>query len=134
MGDLMDDDVIPLVRKYALQNALEYDGKGQVGSTLGRLLSERQDLRPKAKDLMSLVSKEVMDANKSMNENGADHVRREIENIDPSAVNRVRQEKNAGLKPLENTEGGVVLRFAPNPNGPLSLGHSRGVVLSLIHI
>ena len=28
MGDLMDDDVIPLVRKYALQNALEYDGKG----------------------------------------------------------------------------------------------------------
>ena len=101
MGDLMDDDVIPLVRKYALQNALEYDGKGQVGSTLGRLLSERQDLRPKAKDLMSLVSKEVVDANKSMNENGADHVRREIENIDPSAVNRVRQEKNAGLKPLE---------------------------------
>ena len=55
MGELMDDDVIPLVRKYALQNALEYDGKGQVGSTLGRLLSERQDLRPKAKDLMSLV-------------------------------------------------------------------------------
>ena len=109
MGDLMDDDVIPLVRKYALQNALEYDGKGQVGSTLGRLLSERQDLRPKAKDLMSLVSKEVVDANKSMNENGADHVRREIENIDPSAVNRVRQEKNAGLKPLENTKGGVVL-------------------------
>ena len=53
MGDLVDDDVIPLVRKYALQNALEYDGKGQVGSTLGRLLSERQDLRPKAKDLMS---------------------------------------------------------------------------------
>ncbi|MED5303515.1 MAG: glutamate--tRNA ligase family protein, partial [Candidatus Thermoplasmatota archaeon] len=130
MGDLMDDDVIPLVRKYALQNALEYGGKGQVGSTLGRLLSERQDLRPKAKDLMSLVSKEVVDANKSMNENGADHVRREIENIDPSAVNRVRQEKNAGLKPLENTEGGVVLRFAPNPNGPLSLGHSRGVVIN----
>ena len=66
MGDLMDDDVIPLVRKYALQNALEYDGEGQVGSTLGRLLSERQDLRPKAKDLMSLVSKEVLKANKSM--------------------------------------------------------------------
>ena len=33
MGDLIDDDVIPLVRKYALQNALEYDGEGQVGST-----------------------------------------------------------------------------------------------------
>ncbi len=130
MGDLVDDDVIPLVRKYALQNALEYDGKGQVGSTLGRLLSERQDLRPKAKDLMSLVSKEVEDANNSMIENGADYVRREIENIDPRAVNRVRQEKNAGLKPLENTEDGVVLRFAPNPNGPLSLGHSRGIVIN----
>ncbi|MFH1055145.1 MAG: glutamate--tRNA ligase, partial [Candidatus Altiarchaeota archaeon] len=29
---------------------------------------------------------------------------------------------------LEGNPTGVVLRFAPNPNGPLSLGHARGVV------
>ena len=130
MSVATDTEITLLARKYALQNALEYDGKGQVGSTLGRLLSERQDLRPRARDLMALVSQEVDHANNSMRQNGSEYVRKMIEGIDPNAVERVRQEKNAGLKPLENLKGSVVLRFAPNPNGPLSLGHSRGVVIN----
>ena len=28
------------------------------------------------------------------------------------------------------TKGKVVLRFAPNPNGPLSFGHARGLVIN----
>ena len=32
---------------------------------------------------------------------------------------------------MPNAESGkVVLRFAPNPSGPLSLGHARGVVIN----
>ncbi|MDE0708537.1 MAG: glutamate--tRNA ligase family protein, partial [Candidatus Poseidoniales archaeon] len=35
------------------------------------------------------------------------------------------------MPPLPNAENGnVVLRFAPNPNGPLSFGHARGVVIN----
>ena len=48
-------DIVAAVRKYALQNALEYAGHGQVGSVLGRLFSEREDLRGMAKQLRGLV-------------------------------------------------------------------------------
>ncbi|DAC32854.1 MAG TPA: hypothetical protein HA303_05900, partial [Candidatus Thalassarchaeaceae archaeon] len=51
-------DIVATVRKYALQNAVEYDGAGQAGSVLGRLLGERAELRPKAKGLKSLVETE----------------------------------------------------------------------------
>ena len=42
-------DIIAIVRKYALQNAVEYNGSGQSGSVLGRILGERADLRKNAK-------------------------------------------------------------------------------------
>ena len=49
-------EVVAAVRKFALQNALEYDGEGQAGSVLGRLLSERPGLRSEAKRVMGIVS------------------------------------------------------------------------------
>ena len=48
-----DSKTIDTVRKYAMQNTLEYDGAGQSGSVLGRLLGERAELRSRAKDLKS---------------------------------------------------------------------------------
>ena len=130
MGDAWDEETILTVRKYALQNALEYDGAGQIGSTLGRLLAERQDLRSRAKELSSIVKDEVLQANSLIHSEGAASVRALIENIDPEAVQRTKQTKREGLKPLDNLSAGVVLRFAPNPNGPLSIGHARGVVIN----
>ena len=50
-----DSETVDTVRKYAMQNTVEYDGAGQPGSVLGRLLGERSDLRPRAKELKSLV-------------------------------------------------------------------------------
>ena len=44
MGEL-EPEVAALLRKYALQNALEYDGQGQVGSVMGRVMGENADLR-----------------------------------------------------------------------------------------
>ena len=58
--DIMADDdgwspeIIAIVKKYALQNAVEYNGSGKSGSVLGRILGERTDLRSKAKELKKL--------------------------------------------------------------------------------
>ena len=89
MGDDWDEETILNVRKYALQNALEYEGAGQIGSTLGRLLAERQDLRSRAKELSSIVKDEVDRANSIIKSEGAASVRALIENIDPRAVQRI---------------------------------------------
>src|SRR5262245_24157761 len=51
-----------------------------------------------------------------------------LESEAPEMLNAPKKERRTGLKELPNaTKGKVVMRFAPNPNGPLSLGHSRGV-------
>ena len=136
-GDIMvdavdwDSEIINIVRKYALQNAVEYDGAGQSGSVLGRILGERSDLRSKARELKQLVDIEVKNANDMARNKGIIVVRELLESINPEALNRQKQVKKTGLKDLPNAiKGNVVLRFAPNPNGPLTLGHARGVTIN----
>tara|TARA_Y100000996_G_scaffold109754_1_gene81135 strand:- start:28626 stop:30356 length:1731 start_codon:yes stop_codon:yes gene_type:complete len=125
------EEVIRAVRKYALQNAVEYDGSGQAGSVLGRLLSEMKELRPKARELRGLVQLLVDEANEIASVDGVDAVRKLLEETNPEALHREKQQKRVGLPELPNSiKGEVTLRFAPNPNGPLSLGHSRGVVIN----
>ncbi|MEC7744165.1 MAG: glutamate--tRNA ligase [Candidatus Thermoplasmatota archaeon] len=124
-------EIIHAVRKYALQNAVEYDGEGKAGSVLGRLLSEMRELRPRAKELRELVQLHVEEANKVASEEGVDALRKILQETNPEALHREKQKKRTGLPELPNSiEGEVTLRFAPNPNGPLTLGHSRGVVIN----
>jgi len=132
MGDAdgFGPEDIQTVRKYALQNAIEYGGKGKAGSVLGRVLAERSDLRPHAKKLMNLIDFEVEQANSLANQEGLEVVRTELEGIDPEALKREKHKKKEGLRELTGDTSKVVLRFAPNPNGPLSIGHSRGVVIN----
>ncbi|MBV23289.1 MAG: glutamate--tRNA ligase [Euryarchaeota archaeon] len=126
-----DSEIENIVRKYALQNAVEYNGAGQSGSVLGRILGERSDLRSRARELKQLVDIEVENANYLAKNEGIEAVRGILENTNPEALNRQKQIKRTGLKDLSNAVSGkVILRFAPNPNGPLTLGHARGVTIN----
>ena len=133
---MSDDDewgpeIVSAIRKYALQNAVEYNGSGKSGSVLGRLLSEFPELRANAKQLIPLISKQVDESNMLANKFGLEHVREILEMTNPEALNREKQKKRIGLPDLEiGDDKNVILRFAPNPNGPLSIGHSRGVVIN----
>ena len=129
-NDGFNSEDMRVVRKYALQNAIEYGGKGQAGSVLGRVLAEKASLRDRAKKLLRLVEEEVVRANSISIEGGIESVRLELESIDPSALEREKHKKNDGLRNLPGITSKVVLRFAPNPNGPLSIGHSRGIAIN----
>ena len=128
---VLGEEATSAIRKYALQNAVEYNGNGKSGSVLGRLLSEFPDLRSSAKDLIPLISEHVEEANAIAKKDGLGRVREILEETNPEALNREKQKKRVGLPELRvNGTEEVVLRFAPNPNGPLSIGHSRGVVIN----
>ncbi len=129
--EVWGNDVQEVVRKYALQNTLEYEGNGKSGSVLGRIMSERKDLREFAKDLKNLIETEVERANQIASAKGLIYIRDVLEELDPDALVRKKQIRRSGLPDLPNsTSGEVVLRFAPNPNGPLTIGHSRGIVIN----
>ena len=129
-SNLDDPEVAKAIRKFALQNALEYDGAGEMKSVLGRMFGAHPHLKKHARDLISLIQKAVDEANKIANEEGLEHVRNLLEEEAPEALEKRVKERREGLRPLEGEPTGIVLRFAPNPNGPMSLGHSRGVVIN----
>ena len=130
-SEAWSNEIIQAVRKYAMQNAVEYNGEGQAGSVLGRLLSEMKELRPKARELRGLVQLLVDEANEIASLEGVDAVKKLLEDTNPEALHREKQKKRTGLPELPNgVDGEATLRFAPNPNGPLTLGHSRGVVIN----
>ena len=98
---------------------------------MGRVMGENPDLRARASELTGFIDEQVAEANALAAEMGLEHVRSILENESPDALEKKVKERREGLPPLPNAESGkVVLRFAPNPNGPLSLGHARGVVIN----
>ena len=127
-----DDETDTMLWHMAIQNAIEYSGKAAPGSVIGRLMSIRQDLRQYGKVLSPLIAQKVAQANKLASDEGLDYLRGILEKEAPELLEeREKQVKREGLPELPNAvKGKVVLRFAPNPNGPLSFGHSRGLVIN----
>jgi len=126
-----DQSTLDLIRHLALQNSLQYDGKGQAGSVISRIMGSRSDLRQHGKHIAPLVTNEVAKANAMADSQGLDSIREILENEAPELLERKVQTRREGLPELPNLNGQKpVLRFAPNPNGPLSFGHSRGLVIN----
>ena len=127
-----DEAIDNMLWHVAIQNAIEYSGKAAPGSVIGRIMSIRQDLRPHGKILSPLIAKKVAQANKLATDEGLDYLRSILETEAPELLEqRQKQAKRTGLPELHNAEKGkVVLRFAPNPNGPLSFGHARGIIIN----
>ena len=121
-----EDEARLLGRKFALQNALQHGGKAEPGRLSGKILGERVDMRPHAKQLQAILAEVCAEVNAMTPE----AQRAELGKIDPKLLEKKVIEQRVGLKPLPNDDvPEIVMRFAPNPNGPATLGHSRGMVL-----
>jgi len=119
-------DIQLVIRKYALQNAVQYEGKATVGSVLGKVMAENPELRPKAKEITVLVKDVVEDINKMSPEDQ----RKALESESPELLVKESRVREMGLPDLKNVQGEVRMRMAPNPSGPLHVGHSRMGILN----
>jgi glutamyl-tRNA synthetase len=132
----VDADLDAVVRRFLLQNAVQY-GSADAKSAMGKIMAAHPELRVRAQEVMPAL----LAAADAINAMEPDARRAALEAEAPELVARKKQERRTGLKPLPGvtldadgvgrTASGskVVMRFAPNPNGPLSLGHSRGVAV-----
>lgn len=94
---------------------------------MGRIMGSHPEFRSDP----GAVMKALMAAGAEVNAMGLDAQRAALEEEAPELLEAKKQERRDGLKPLPGADDvdKVVLRFAPNPNGPLSLGHGRGVAI-----
>ena len=121
-----------LIYSFALQNVLEY-GEAQMGSIMGKL-SRNFDMKQYGKLLPRYVIAQVNKANALLQKQGIEAVRDELISLDSSKMERLEREKikiERVFPDLPNVEqGNFKVRFAPNPNAPLTVGHMRGVLIN----
>ena len=55
--NLTNEKTMQLIRKIALQNALQYGGSAKVSSVIGKVIAERPNLKIKIKEVIPIIKK-----------------------------------------------------------------------------
>jgi len=115
------------IKKIALLNALHYGGKAQFQPVLGKLLTERPQLKSRVKEVALVVNEIVQEVNKL----SLEKQKRLVEEKWPESLIKEKVEVERVLPPLLNVEKHerVITRFAPNPDCMLHLGNARAIIL-----
>ncbi|MEM4155940.1 MAG: glutamate--tRNA ligase [Archaeoglobaceae archaeon] len=113
-----------IIMKYIAINSAKY-GKPDEKAVIGKVIAENPDLKLKVKEVIQLA-KDCIKEFESLSE----EEKRQL--ISKYALEEKKKiEKEYKLPPLPKAEPGkVVMRFAPNPNGPPTLGSARGIIIN----
>jgi len=115
--------------EIAVENAARHHGKARMESVLGRALALHPELRGDPEVAKKLVSEAVERVN-ALPERDLIRLWKERSSGRPEP-SRSSPSPEEVLPPLPNARpGGVVLRFAPFPSGPLHIGNSRAVFVN----
>ncbi|MEM4508356.1 MAG: glutamate--tRNA ligase, partial [Archaeoglobaceae archaeon] len=113
-----------IIMKYIAINSAKY-GKPDEKAVIGKVIAENPELKLKIKEVIQLV-KDCIREFESLSE-----LERKELISKYSSEEKKKEEKELKLPPLPEAEvGKVVMRFAPNPNGPPTLGSARGIIIN----
>ncbi len=120
-----DEDIEKLIRRWSLTNAIEHEGEASTNAVIGKLIAEEPELKSEIQELKEKIDETVSE----INDLTIEDQKSRLEEV--GAPEREKKEEG-GLSELPEKErySSVTTRFAPNPNGPLHLGHIRTAVLS----
>ncbi|PSG98952.1 MAG: glutamate--tRNA ligase [Nanohaloarchaea archaeon SW_7_43_1] len=114
-------DLEEIARKYALRNAVDHGGECNPGSVIGKIFSEEEfENKGEVQQKTQKIAQEVNELS----------IEQQEEKLEEYEFDEKKQEHD----PIPDLDVGedeeVVVRFAPNPNGPPHIGHARGMVIN----
>ncbi len=122
----MSDKIKLTARKYALQNAVQFNGKANPKSVIGKVIANLSKEGFNPKDIIPVVNKVIQDVNKLSIEEQT----KELEEIAPELLIKEKKERDYSLPDLPKAEKGkVITRFPPEPNGFLHIGHAKASIV-----
>lgn len=121
---MSSEEIKKLAFHLALENASKF-GKTKASVVMGHILARE----PSLKQRIAEISKVVDEACQEVNSMSLEQIRQKLQEFGP--LSSVKKEsKRRELELPQNPEiPGYVLRFAPNPDGPLTLGNASPAIL-----
>jgi glutamyl-tRNA synthetase len=128
----MDDDLRERVERaaevHALANAVEHGAEAQTGAVVGPVMAENPAFREHGDEVPGVVAGAVA----RVNDRSPAERRERLADLAPDRLAEIEADEDEDeadgpvLPDLPNaTPGEVVMRVAPNPNGPWHVGHAR---------
>lgn len=116
-----------LLKRYVLDNSIRYNGIPNLESVLGKVIIENPDCKQDIAGLRKALEKIVKEITQMKIETQKD----ELERLGGPIKKAYEEEKE--MIPLLKVKHDFVVRFAPNPNGPLHLGNARQAVVNWLY-